>query len=351
LACAAVVACVAGCGDPRSDREPRPGESLVGIMREGELERIATEAAAALRNSQLSAHAARPLRVAPPDWRNATDVPVDQPAAFVDEFTSRINDRCGANVQFLRRPWVRSGATPEQEGAAGAARSAESAAAAPAPESPTAAMPADYQSRITLLPHPKRPGRSLRLRTEILAADGADRVFVFEEEFQPEPTRLARAQREDRRRAIRLEQARAETPGPDARRAEARRPRPPPSSKGRAQRPKVESPAEAPPRAAAPTAAPRAEIRFANKGLAERVRFAAAEPLLLPDGRLEFSARLRTDRKRQKFSLQVFFQDEEGRQVEVSRPVYFDLRRGRAEVVRLSSQLPAAGCVVLIDKY
>ncbi len=324
-------------------------------MREGELERLATEAAAALRNSRLSAGADRPLRIAPPDWRNATDVPVDRPAAFVDEFTGRINDRCGANVQFLRRPWVRSGATAQPEGPANEARPDESAAPARAPDPPAAAMPADYHSRITLLPDPKRPGRSLRLRTEILAADGEDRVFVFEEEFQPEPTRLARAQREDRRRAIRLEQARAETPHPDTRRAEARRPRTPPSSKGRAQTPRVESPAEVPPRAAAPTAAPsaapRAEIRYANKGLAERVRFAAAEPLLLPDGRLEFRIAVRTDRRRQKCSLQVFFQDDEGRQVEVSRTAYFDLRRGRSEAIRVSSQLPAAGCVVLIDKY
>lgn len=284
---------VSGCEERKSkvreegDR-PAAGEGLVGMMTEGELDRLATSTAAALRESPIAARASAPIHVAPPVWRNATDVPVDQPAEFLDTFTGLVNDRVGANLQFVRRPWVRA------EGAN------------------TEGLPgADFQSRVSVLPTREGSSRSMKLRTELLRPGSNDVAFAHDDEFRLAEGRVAKAKKRDVERAEKLEKARAEqTPIPAA----------------------------------------GGEIRYARKSLRERIRVTQPAVRKLPDGRLQFNARfLATERT--KVSVQVFYYDAAGNAVEVARPELREMRKGRPYGFGMTSQLPADSYVILIDKY
>ncbi|MCK6458144.1 MAG: hypothetical protein L6Q92_16640 [Phycisphaerae bacterium] len=292
LLIAVALAGLAGCGEETArvgDRViPPPGGSLVDVMTEGDLDRIASALAAALRRSEASVSAARPMRIAPPEWRNATDLPVDRPAGFIDALTGMVNDRVGANLQFLRRPWIDDDATVEE-----------------------IAAQSDYRSRLTLLPDKQRGTARLRLRLELTAPDSSGPAFLHEEVFAADPTLLARARQADRKRETRLEEARIERPTREV--------------------------------------AETAEVRFTRDKLAERIRVSRSSARKRPHGRLEFESRLTLRAGRQRVAVQVFFYDAEGYQVEVSRPLIRELRGGRPSALKIVSQLPAERCVVLID--
>jgi hypothetical protein len=279
----------AGPGARTTDgRAAEPGSALVGLMTEGELDRVADATATALRSSKLASSAGAPIKIAPPDWVNAANVPVDQPAVFLDAFTGMVNDRSGANVQFARRPWVRPDAPPGEVLAS-----------------------SDLRSRVSVLPDRKRSDRTLILRTEVLDAGGRA-TFSHDEPFAVVPSAVAKARKVEEKREVQLEEAKEEY-------------REPISESG--------------------------EVRFARGSLSSKVRISRSPPTKLPDGRLRFKARFRPNASKLRIAVQAFFYDAEGRPVEVSRRVLLQLRAGRGSDVEITSQLPADRCVIMVDRY
>jgi hypothetical protein len=267
---------------------PPPGGSLIGVMTEAALDDLVTAMATALRESSLAQSATRTRFIAPPGWINATDIPFDRPAEFIDALTERINARCGANVQFLRRPWVMNEMSPEE-----------------------AVRPSDYPSRLTLLPPEKKSDRRLRLRLEIFAPGGSEIAFSHTEEFDADEARLTRARRDDRQRETILEEARI------IQKAE--------HFVG-------------------------GEVRFASSSLTKSLGVSGIETRPIGDGRLDFRARVISRRGNQRVLIQAYFYDAEGHAVEVSRPLVRRLSTARQTPLRITSQLPAVRCLVMFEK-
>jgi len=282
----------AGCAPAgpkvRTDGSVEPGTALIGLMTEGELDRVAGSTAAALRSSNIAASASAPVKIAPPDWINAADVPVDQPAAFIDAFTGMVNDRSGANVQFVRRPWVRDNASQQEVLAS-----------------------SDLRSRLSVLPDKKGSDRKRILRIEVL--DGSGRpTFTHDESFSVVPTKVAKATKAAEKQQVKLEEAKDEYSQPIAETG---------------------------------------EVRFVRGSLSSKVRISRDPPTRLPDGRLRYAAKFRPNSSKFRVALQLYFYDKEGNLVEVSRRVLKELQSGHATLIDVTSQLPANRCVILIDRY
>lgn len=282
----------AGCAPAgpkvRTDGSVEPGTALVGLMTEGELDRVAGGTAAALRSSNIATAASGPVKVAPPEWINATDVPVEQPAAFIDAFTSMVNDRSGANVQFVRRPWVRENASQQELLAS-----------------------SDLRSRLSVLPDKKGSDRKLILRTEVL--DGGGRpTFTHDELFTVVPASVTKAKKAAEKQQVKLEESKNEY---------------------------------------AQTISEAGEVRFAKGSLSSKVRISRDPPTRLPDGRLRYAAKFRPNSKSFRVAVQLFFYDKDGNLVEVSRRVLKELQSGHATLIDVTSQMPADRCVILVDRY
>jgi hypothetical protein len=338
----AVVLC--GCAQPRTDYEdyadaPDPGDELIVLMTEGELDRLVDNMVDRLIASPQVRRADRPLRVAPPEWTNATDVPVGRPAEFVDRFTALINGRTGSTVQFIRRPWVLEevaqsvdsvrtppdGADDAEEMAGDSTKAAMGddgaaggdAEAAEASDSPNDGMisvgsaPADFASRLTLLPAGESDtAESLGLRLELFEHSATQSLVTADESFLVLPE-LVREVRE-------VEQVR-ETVLAEARSAR------------RTYRD------------------PHGELRFGDDDLPKYIAMSARRAGLIDGERLELAFRVGA-RRPTRLLAQVSFYDDAGRRVEVTRPYVRVLRPGDRSTFVIRSQLPATAYLLFLDR-
>lgn len=325
---------LAGCAEPNDaprGEMPRPGEQVVGVATEAELERVATAVAAALRQSPLVTQSSRPIRVAPPTFENTSNVVVAEPHAVVDALTSRVNERVGGNVQFLPG----SSAAPIAGG--------------------TSLASADYESRMTLLPDRRGSSRRLRLRTELRRPGGGTVVFS-----RDEPIEVASAvARNARKRGEALADA-SKSPGPNREEPLPAKPSQaePPAAMSSAPRgeeevielsdpkkPEAKRASETPPDKGA------IAVRFAEEELSRRVRVASPRLRVRSDGRLEVLARLLSrGGRRQQVSVRATFFDGSGREIEVSQAALRSLRPGKPVSIAIKSRQPAARCVLTVDE-
>ncbi|MCK6486093.1 MAG: hypothetical protein L6R00_18360 [Phycisphaerae bacterium] len=298
----------AGCGaphDPDFDG-PEAGDELIGFMSEGELDRVIRGTAAALAELPPAQSADRARTIAPPDWINATDLPVSRPGEFIDRYTELLNGRIGGALRFDRRPWVTAAAQVAEGHPDGGA--APSGPAGEAPE--VAPIEHDLRARLTLAPTADDPtDRRAQLGLELFDASG-NRVFAHAEEFDVRGVTVARAMKTEQKRQERLVEAEQRRWG---------------------------------------STDPRGEVRFSKDDFAKRITMSRRELRKHAGDRLEVSFRVEALRST-KLIVQATFLDESGRQVEVSRPVLVRLKKRQGALVQIVSQLPAERYILYIDR-
>lgn len=283
---------LAGCAAPHeAEDEPLdPSAELIGFMSEGELDRLVDGTAEALRESPAVRDSAKARRVAPAEWTNATDVPVQRPAEFLDRYAELLNGRIGGSVQFERRPWVTE----------------DAAASMPSERS-------DLRSRLTLMPGKEgSTDERLRLRLELFEGEATSAAFAHDEEFAVATPRVAAAKRAEKLRDEKLAKPAAL----------AKRP------------------------AAAPDLR---ELRYARSGIENRIALSSRRVSPLQGGGLEVAFRV-VARRGIHLSVQAIFLNDAGEQVEVSRPKRYAMEEDARTVVTLRSQLPAKRYVLVFDR-
>ncbi|MDL1863529.1 hypothetical protein FBR04_21260 [Betaproteobacteria bacterium PRO7] len=300
--------CGGGCAGPHEPDfdGPEPGDELIGFMSEGELDRIVRGTAAALAESPPVQSADRAQSIAPPDWINATDLPVSRPGEFIDRYTDLLNGRVGGALQFDRRPWVAADAQLVD-----ARRDETAVPSEPAADPPGAApLEHDLKARLTLAPTAKDPtDERAQLALELFDATG-NRVFAHAEQFDVRGVAVERAKKTEQKRQERMIEA------------EQRR---------------------------WVSTDPRGEVRFSRDDYSKRIALSRRELRKFAGDRLEVSFRVEALRST-KLIVQATFLDESGRQVEVSRPVLVRLKKRQGALVQIVSQLPAERYILYIDR-
>lgn len=294
----------AGCAESQRWYEGLPpGEELIGFMSEGELDRLVSETSAALREAPAVARTDRPLRVAPPAWVNATDLPVARPAEFLDRYAELINSRVGGGIQFLRaaRPTDATDTSPPGTTSAGEMQS-------PSPRG----IPerADLVSRLLLQPG-KDTDRDATLRLELSPLAGGRPIF-------------------DHASAVSLKQGVIRK----ARENETRRQESLADSQSRRWMLKD----------------PRGEVVFARSDFGRYMAISERQVTAQDDGGLTLRFRVRAKRSL-RLATQVTFLDRDGQQVEVSRPQLRSVSKGKRIEFTIRSQLPAERYLLHFDRY
>lgn len=302
--CGVLVVIASGCAESQRWYEGLPpGEELIGFMSEGELDRLVSETSAALRESPAVARTDRPLRVAPPQWVNATDVPVARPAEFLDRYAELINSRVGGGIQFLR---AARAADPSDQSSPGASPPGNAQVSAPR----GMAERADLMSRVLLQPG-KDSDREATLRLELTPAAGARSIF-------------------DHSSAVTLKQGVIRK----ARENETRRQESLADSQSRRWMLKDE----------------RGEVVFARSDFGRYMAISERQVTTQDDGGLTVRFRVRAKRSL-RLAAQVTFYDRDGQQVEVSRPQLRSVGKGKRSEYTFRSQLPAEQYLLHFDRY